>query len=165
MPVMSEAAVGAAAGYVATNVMEKFNAKAFMLESEQDREREQQVRPSPPPVLAAANLAERVLGVKLNEAQRKRAGMAFHYLAGVSWTPVYVLLRRRAGWNPVAAGLATGASMSLVLEEAITPAIGASAPNDAYPASTHVRAFVAHLVFGLSVAGVTETAWKVLRRR
>jgi uncharacterized membrane protein YagU involved in acid resistance len=91
--------------------------------------------------------------------------MAFHYLAGLSWTPVYLLLRRTLRWHPVAAGLATGASMSLILDDTITPAIGASAPNDAYPASTHVRAFLAHLVYGLAVAGVLETGWKLLGRR
>jgi uncharacterized membrane protein YagU involved in acid resistance len=94
-----------------------------------------------------------------------KAGMAFHYLAGLSWTPVYLLLRRTLRWHPVAAGLATGASMSLILDDTITPAIGASAPNDAYPASTHVRAFLAHLVYGLAVAGVLETGWKLLGRR
>ncbi len=30
----------------------------------------------------------------------------------------------------------------------MTPALGFSAPNRAYPLSTHLRGFVAHLVFG-----------------
>ena len=62
--------------------------------------------------------------------------------------------------GPVAAGLVTGASQSLLLDELITPAIGASAPNRAYPASTHLRGLAAHLAYGLGIAAVTETVWK-----
>lgn len=46
----------------------------------------------------------------------------------------------------------------------MTPALGFSAPNRAYPLSTHVRGFVAHLVFGLGVAATTELGWKLLGR-
>lgn len=55
--------------------------------------------------------------------------------------------------------------MSLIVDEGLTPLLGFSAPNRAYPASTHVRAFAAHLVFGLAVAAVTEATWCVLDRR
>jgi hypothetical protein len=75
------------------------------------------------------------------------------------------VLRRRTGMSPLTAGLATGASMSLILDETITPAIGASAPNRDYPLSTHLRGFVAHLAFGLAVAAATEVGWKLLTRR
>jgi hypothetical protein len=34
-----------------------------------------------------------------------------------------------------------------------------------YAASTHAGAFVAHLVYGLAVASVRETGWKLLGRR
>lgn len=37
--------------------------------------------------------------------------------------------------------------------------------DPAYPLSTHVRAFTAHLVFGLTLAGVVEVVRAVLRRR
>ncbi len=55
--------------------------------------------------------------------------------------------------------------MSLIVDEGFTPALGLSARNSAYPLSTHVRGVVAHLVFGLAVAAVTETAWTLLGRR
>jgi uncharacterized membrane protein YagU involved in acid resistance len=162
---IQDAALAGVAGYLATTVMEQFNMRAYPLEPPDDREREESVRPSPPFQLAAENLSERVMGVELDEDRAKKAGMAFHYLAGLSWTPVYLLLRRKLGWSPVASGLVSGASMSLLLDEIVTPAIGASAPNDRYPASTHVRAAAAHLVFGLTVAGVVETGWKLMGRR
>lgn len=162
---VQDAALAGAAGYLGTKVMEQFNTRTYALEPEADREREESVRPGPPFRLAAENLSERVLGVELDEDRAARAGMAFHYLAGLSWTPVYLLLRRRLGWGLLSSGLVTGASMSLLLDETITPAIGASAPNARYPVSTHVRAFVAHLVFGLAVAGVVEAGGKLLGRR
>ena len=62
-------------------------------------------------------------------------------------------------------GLATGAAMSLIADEAMTPLLGFSAPNRAYPLVTHLRGFAAHLVFGLAVAATTETVWAVCGRR
>lgn len=164
-PALVDTALGATAGYVATKAMEQFNMRAYTLEPEADREREERVRPGPPFRLAAENLSSRVLGVDLDDNAAHRAGLVFHYLAGWSWVPVYVGLRRRLGWSPLVAALASGASMSLVLDETVTPAIGASAPNRDYPASTHIRAAASHLVFGLALGAVTETGWKLLRRR
>jgi hypothetical protein len=163
MGLVKDTVVAIAAGYAATKAMEQAGMKLMALEPEHDREREQQVRPGPPFVLAAEHLASRVLGMDLDDEQRQKAGMAFHYGAGLAWAPVYQLLRRRAGLGSVAAGLATGASQSLILDEVITPAIGASAPNRDYPASTHLRGLGAHLAFGLVVAAVTELGWRVLR--
>jgi hypothetical protein len=55
--------------------------------------------------------------------------------------------------------------MSLIVDEGLTPALGFSAPNRAYPLVTHLRGVAAHLVYGLTVAAVTETAWTLWRRR
>ncbi len=164
-PVLTDAVLASAAGYAGTKAMEQFNMKTYALESEQDRKREEAVRPGPPFVEAARNLSTRVLGVELSEEQAKKAGMAFHMLTGPAWAPVYVLMRRKLGWGPMTSGLAAGASLSLILDETITPAIGASAPNRDYPASTHLRAFAAHLVFGLAMAGVFEAGSKLLGTR
>jgi hypothetical protein len=164
-PVLIDAALGTAAGYVATKAMEQFSMRAYALEPEADRQQEERVRPGPPFRLAAENLSGRVLGVELDGDAAERAGLVFHYLAGLSWAPVYIGLRRGLGWSPPVAALASGASMSLLLDETVTPAIGASAPNRDYPVSTHIRAAASHLVFGLALGAVTETGWKLLRRR
>lgn len=55
--------------------------------------------------------------------------------------------------------------MSLVVDEGLSPALGYSAPNRAYPLVTHLRGLLAHLAFGAAVAAVTETGWALLRRR
>lgn len=82
----------------------------------------------------------------------------------MSWGPVYTLLRRRTGFNPVVAGLGTGVIMSLIVDEGLTPLLGFSAPNRAYPlvahlrgVVAHLRGVVAHLAWGLGVAVTVET--------
>ncbi|WP_341252283.1 hypothetical protein [Euzebya pacifica] len=160
MAVLTDAIVAATAGFAGTKMMEQVASRLVAMQPDTDQQREEEVRPGPPFVLAACNLAEHVLGVELGQDQQMKVGMAFHHGAGLTWAPLYHLLRRRTSLGPVAAGLVTGASQSLLLDELITPAIGASAPNRAYPASTHLRGLAAHLAYGLGIAAVTETVWK-----
>ena len=53
----------------------------------------------------------------------------------------------------------TGAVMSLVVDEGMTPLLGFSAPNRAYPLVTHLWGSAAHLAFGLGVAGSAEAIY------
>ena len=93
-----------------------------------------------------------------------QVALLFHYGLAASWAPVYVVLRRTTSLQPLGAGLLTGASLSLVVDEGLTPMMGFSAPNRAYPAATHARGVIVHLIFGAVVAAGTEVAWKLLRR-
>jgi uncharacterized membrane protein YagU involved in acid resistance len=148
-------ALGLISGYVGTKLMEPVSMKLYELESDADRMREDQVRPGPPYQIAAQKIAAFV-GLTLSQQQLEKAGLLFHYGLGMSWGPVYLLVRRKSSLSPVAAGILTGAAMSLLVDEGLTPALGFSAPNSAYPLSTHVRGFVAHLTFGLGVAATAE---------
>lgn len=153
--------ISAAAGYIAGTVMEQFNMQAFQkLEPEADQEHEQAVRPGPPYQVAARKISAR-LGIDLSDDQVEKAGLALHYLLPISWVPVYMGLRRRTGMSPLTAGLAMGAAMSAVADEGMTPLLGLSAPNRDYPLSTHVRAVIAHLIFGVSAGVVVEGAWRL----
>lgn len=155
--------VAVAAGYVGTKLMEPISQRLYDWEPEEDREREDAVRPGPPFEIAAEKTAK-LVGVEFDDTQKERLGLVFHYGLAVSWAPIYALLRRRTSLAPVEAGLAAGAAMSLLVDEGMTPALGFSAPNRAYPLSTHLRGFVAHLAFGLGVAAVTETVWRLTGR-
>lgn len=153
-------AISFAAAYMGTGAMERFNTIAYdKLESEEDRKREEAVRPGPPPWVAAEKMSG-WLGLDLDAGQLNVAGYALHYLLPTQWVPVYMALRRRTAMHPLSAGLAMGAAMSLIADEGMTPLLGFSAPNRAYPRSTHIRAFVAHLVFGVSAGVVVEGAWR-----
>lgn len=146
-------------GYVGTKVMERVSTKLYEWESEKARQQEDEVRPGDPPILAARKTTQ-WLGLELSEEQIQAIGLyLFHYGLGMSWGAVYTLLRRRTGLDPVPAGLLTGAAMSLLVDEGLTPLLGFSAPNRAYPLVTHLRGFVAHLVFGLGTAGTAETLY------
>jgi len=155
--------IATVAGYIGTKAMEPVAQKLYEWEPQADREREDAVRPGPPFQIAAAKTL-RLLGIDADEQATERLGLAFHYGLAIGWAPTYALLRRRTTLGPLNAGLASGAAMWLVADEAMTPALGFSAPNRAYPLSTHLRALIAHLAFGVAVGAVTETAWRLLRR-
>ncbi len=150
---------GMIAGYVGTKVLEPVSMKLYELESEEARRREDEVRPGSPPEIAARKTTQ-LLGLRLSDEVVQNLGTyLFHYGLGMSWGAVYTLVRRRTKWKPVATGLGTGAAMSLLVDEGMTPMLGFSAPNSAYPLVTHLRGFVAHLVFGLGAAATAETIY------
>lgn len=156
---IADVGTGAIGGYVGTRVMERVAMKLYEWEPEEARRQEDEVRPGEPPIVAARKTTQ-WLGLELSEEQIQNIGMyLFHYGLGMSWGAVYTLLRRRTGLDPVPAGLLTGAAMSLLVDEGMTPLFGFSAPNRAYPLVTHLRGFVAHLAFGLGAAGTAETLY------
>jgi hypothetical protein len=158
-----DVALATAASYVGTKIMEPVSMTLYEVESAADREREDAVRPGPPYRVAAEKIT-RSLGLDLNDEHLDRLSLVFHYGLAVQWAPLYPVLRRTTHLSPPAAGLVTGAAMSIVADKLITPAFGFSASNLEYPLSTHARGFVAHLVFGLAVAASVETGWAILRR-
>lgn len=154
--------VGLVGGFVGTKVMEPVQMTLYEWEPEQARKHEERVRPGPPFQIAAQKMSEG-LGLNLHDSQRQTLGMALHYGLGMAWGPVYTLVARRSGTHPLLAGLLTGAAMSILADEFMTPAMGASAPNREYPLVTHLRGFVGHLVFGVSVAATAELLYRLGR--
>ena len=161
---LTDAALSVIAGYIGTKAMEPLGMKLYELESDSARERDDAARPGPPYKLAAEKISG-ALSLDLDEEQMSKAALAMHYGLAMSWSPLYPLLRRRTDWHPAVAGLATGAAMSVIADELMTPALGFSAPNREYPLAAHARGFVGHLAFGLVVAATIETGWALLRRR
>jgi hypothetical protein len=156
---IADVGVGMIGGYVGTQVMERVSMKLYELESEEDRKREEEVRPGPPFEIAARKTTE-ALGIELSEEHLEKAAMyVFHYGLGMSWGPPYAFLRRWTDLNLISAGLLTGAAMSLLVDEGMTPLLGFSAPNREYPLAAHLRGFAAHLAFGLGVAGTVEAIY------
>lgn len=152
----ADIAIGLAAGLVATRLTAPIQNILYRLTPESVKQREEQVSPGTPTQVAAKKVAK-ALRAELDEQETERAASAIHYGSGIPWGAVYALLRRHSGMTPAGAALATGATMSLVLDEALTPAMGFSAPNRAYPTLTHARGFLAHLAFG-AVAAATASA-------
>jgi hypothetical protein len=162
--IASDPAISTVGSYLATKAMEQISMKLRELESKRDREREDGGSPRPP-YRIAADKTTRLLGLNLDDPALDKGSPGFHYGLAGSWAPLYTVLRRRAALGPLAAGLVTGGSMPLLIDEGLTPALGFSAPNRAYPLATHARGVVAHLALGPTSAAVTDTAWAVLRLR
>jgi uncharacterized membrane protein YagU involved in acid resistance len=159
-----DAAIAVVGGYLATTLMAKFNMKLYEMQTDEARQQEDDARPGPPPQIAAEKIFG-LVGIDLKGKALEGGTMLMHYGLAAGWAPVYMALRRRAAMTPIGAGMASGAAMSLLVDEGLTPLLGFSAPNKAYPLVTHLRAFVAHQVFTLALGAVTEAGWALGGRR
>lgn len=106
------------AGYLGTKAMEPVSQKLYELEPEQDRAREDVARPGPRYRVAAEKIS-RLAGLHLDGPRLDRAALVLHY--GLALSPLYAVLRRVTRLRPVTAGLGTGAAMSLITDELMTP--------------------------------------------
>jgi hypothetical protein len=154
-------AVGLAAGLFANWATDLVQGPLRRATPDSVRRREARVSPGPSSSqVAARRIAER-LGRPVDDRRLRPLARAVHYGLGMAWGPVYCLLRRHGGMRPLGAGLAAGAALSLVVDEGLTPALGLSAPNRAYPAATHLRGFLAHLVWGAAAALAAEANYRL----
>lgn len=160
-PLLADVAVGLLAGFVATKATDLAQGPLRRATPEGAKRREARVSPGPSSShVAARRVAER-LGRPLDDVRLRPVAKAVHHGLGMAWGPVYCLLRRHGGLEPLGAGLVAGASLSLVVDEGLTPALGLSAPNRAYPAATHLRGFLAHLVWGAAAALTAEALYRL----
>ena len=157
---LTDIAVGLLAGLVATRVTGFAQEALRRPMPEGVKEHERRLRPEPTSRVAARKVGSG-LGHRLDGRRLELATVAVHYGVGLAWGPVYTLLRRHARMRPLPAGLVTGAAMSLVVDEVLTPALGFSPPNRAFPAITHARGFLAHLAYGAAAALAAETIYRL----
>jgi uncharacterized membrane protein YagU involved in acid resistance len=160
---ISDLATAAVSGFVALAVMDLVTSRVYALASEADRQQESAVSPGVAYTVAAKKTAA-YIGLSLSEAQASSLGSLYHYLMGLGWAPVYIALRRLTGMAALPAGLVTGLTLWAGFDEGMVPALGFSAPNRAYPLSTHVRGFLGHLTYGLSIMTSVE-AIRLAERR
>ena len=161
---LADIVVGLFAGLVATQVTNLAQGPLQRVTPGSVGRQERRVRPGASSSLVAARKAARRLDCSPNRQKVGLLGRAIHFGIGMAWGPVYSLLRRHGGLGPLGAALASGAAMSLVLDEGVVPALGLSAPNRDYPAFTHARGFLAHLVYGAAAALAAEGLGRLARR-
>ena len=146
---------GCRGGYVGTKVMNPVTTKLYELAPEADKAREKAVSPGSPYRIGVQKAAA-LLGISLTEEQLNLAATAAPYMVGISGGLLYVALRRVLHLNPIVAGLVAALALFLVVDEGLTPALGLSAPDRAYPLSTHLRGFLGHLAYGAAAAATAE---------
>jgi len=152
---VSGAAAGVVGGYVGTKVMNPVTTKLYELAPEADKAREKAVSPGSPYRIGVQKAAG-LLGISLTGEQLNAAAAAAAYMVGISGGLLYVALRRVLHLNPIVAGLVAALALFLVVDEGLTPALGLSAPDRAYPLSTHLRGFLGHLAYGAAAAATAE---------
>jgi hypothetical protein len=152
---VSSAAAGVVGGYVGTKVMDPVTTKLQELAPEADKQREKAVSPGSPYKIGVQKAAE-LLALRLTDEQVNLAASAMPYTVGISGGLLYVALRRSLHLNPFLAGLIAAMALFIVVDEGLTPALGLSAPDRAYPLSTHLRGLVGHLAYGAAVAATAE---------
>src|SRR5690606_12854211 len=159
---ITDAAMGAAGGLLASWIMEKVMARAADIGSERTRRRERlaQEVDGQPATHKAADLLVRPIGVELSDQGRARLGRTIHFVYGSAWGAVLGALAPRVKLPPLAWGAAFGAGLWLLSDEVLVPLFRLSRPPWRYPASFHGKMLAAHLVYGAAADGT----WRLLRR-
>lgn len=107
-------------------------------------------------VPATVRAAEAVVG-RLDARRKAVAGDVAHYMMSAATGAFYTLSRVPAS------GAAYGAAVWIVADELMVPLLRLSEPPWRYPFSTHVRALLAHLVYGVTLDASLRAARRLMR--
>jgi hypothetical protein len=143
--VIQGAIVGAAAGLAASWVMSEFHG-AWKAALGEDKDSDE-----PNTVKAADAVAEAIIDEPVPPRYREPTATAVHYGFGMFLGALYGAAVEVRPHTSAGFGTVYGAAVSLVADAAAMPAFGFTPPALEVPASTHLRGFVSHLVFGLSL--------------
>jgi hypothetical protein len=147
--------VGAAAGYLAGQAMDKATTWYYGRQSDASKEREQELLPEGAPIASARKLTS-WLGIEPTEDQTGTIAETMHQSLGQLYGVVAASMTRR-GANPVAAGLASGAGGFLLVDE-LANSLFFTPPPQAYPVESHLRGIVGHLTFGATLGVLLAVA-------
>ena len=151
--------VGATAGLVAGEVMDKATTWYYGRQSDASKEREQELLPEGAPLAAARKLAG-LIGAEPTDDQAGAIAQALHQSLGQGYGVVAAALARR-GMAPMTAGVASGVGGFLVVDE-LANSLFFTPPPQAYPVESHLRGLVGHFTLG-ATTGVLLAAAKRLR--
>jgi hypothetical protein len=151
--------VGAAAGLVAGQVMDRATTWYYGRQSDASKQRESELLPEGAPVAAARKLAG-LVGAEPTDDQAGQLALAMHRSLAQLYGVAAAALTRR-GVAPVTAGLASGAGGFLVVDE-LANGLFFTPPPQAYPVESHLRGVLGHLTLG-AVTGLLLAAAKRLR--
>jgi hypothetical protein len=136
---------GAAAGYLAGQVMDRATTWFYERQSDASKQRENELLPEGAPLASARKLAG-LIGAEPTDHQTGQLASALHQSLGQVYGVAAAALTRR-GVNPVCAGVATGLGGFLLVDE-LANSLFFTPPPQAYPVQSHLRGLVGHLTFG-----------------
>lgn len=156
---LRERPLGLVAGYVATKISDRAgDAMEDAMPARQHAE-EQRASPGPSAQIAASKMAG-LAGKHLDQHERSMGGKIVHYRLGAIWGLNLGVLRRYTRLHSATAALGTGLSLSVVVDEGFSPALGFSAPCKRYP--SYVRGLACGAIYEVLQA---RTAGAGKRRR
>ena len=147
--------VGAAAGYLAGQVMDKATTWFYDRQSDASKQREQELLPEGAPVATARKLSG-LIGAELTEDQTETLAQVMHQSLGQLYGVVAAVLTRR-GVPPMAAGVASGMAGFLLMDE-LANSLFFTPPPQAYPVESHLRGIVGHLTLGVVTGALLALA-------
>ena len=147
--------VGAAAGYLAGQVMDKATTWFYERQSDASKQREGELLPEGAPLASARKLAG-LIGAEPTDEQAGTIAATLHQRLGQLYGVVAAALTRR-GVPPVRAGLASGAAGFLLVDE-LANSLFFTPPPQAYPVESHLRGLVGHLTFGAATSVLLAVA-------
>ena len=147
--------VGAAAGYLAGQVMDKATTWFYERQSDASKQREGELLPEGAPLASARKLAG-LIGAEPTDEQAGTIAATLHQGLGQLYGVVAAALTRR-GVPPVRAGLASGAAGFLLVDE-LANSLFFTPPPQAYPVESHLRGVVGHLTFGATLGVLLAVA-------
>ena len=167
---------GAAAGFVGglvaswtmnqfQSVLSKASEKLKCNSSGGSSQKQESNKPSEPEsedatMKVALKISESLLGTKLTQEERKKAGPVVHYLFGAAMGGFYGAVAEHIPSITVGEGVPFGTVIFLGADEIAVPALGLSKPPQDYPLSAHAYAWASHIVYGVT----TEAVRKCVRR-
>jgi putative membrane protein len=107
----------------------------------------------------AAQRAARLIDVRLDRSERKKAGVFFHYAFGATLGALYGAAAEAAPRVAAGGGLPFGTAVWIAADEIGTPAAGLAPPPSELPLSVHLQSLAAHFAFGAT----TELVRRALR--
>jgi hypothetical protein len=137
--------VGAAAGFVAGQVMDQATTWYYGRQSDASKQRESELLPEGAPMASARKLAG-LVGAEPTDDQAGTIASTLHQSLGQLYGVVAAALARN-GVPPVTAGLASGAGGFLLVDE-LANSLFFTPPPQAYPVESHLRGVVGHLTLG-----------------
>jgi hypothetical protein len=147
--------VGAAAGYLAGQVMDKATTWFYERQSDASKRRESELLPEGAPMASARKLAG-LVGAEPTDDQAGTIASTLHQSLGQLYGVVAAALARN-GVPPVTAGLASGAGGFLLVDE-LANSLFFTPPPQAYPVESHLRGLVGHLTFGATTGALLALA-------
>jgi hypothetical protein len=147
--------VGAAAGFVAGQVMDKATTWFYGRQSDASKEREQELLPGGAPLATARKLAG-LVGAEPTDDQANAIAMAMHRSLGQGYGVAAAALTQR-GVPPMAAGVGAGMAGFLAVDE-LANGLFFTPPPQAYPVESHLRGVVGHLTLGLVIGALLSLA-------